>query len=94
MEVNFEQFTPFEEEEIKRNVLLTTLEQVKAWARTSSMWPLTFGLACCGIEMMAAGGSHFDLDRFGVIFRAKASRCDDCRWYGDEKNGSTFKKII
>lgn len=77
MGVNFEDFTPMEQEELKRNVLTTNLEQVKAWARSSSVWPLTFGLACCAIEMMGTGGSHYDFDRFGVIFRA-SPRQSDC----------------
>src|ERR1700731_786313 len=47
-------------------VLTTTLEQGIAWARESSMWPMTFGLACCAIEMMAAGASRYDMDRFGA----------------------------
>ncbi|MBI4714987.1 MAG: NADH-quinone oxidoreductase subunit B, partial [Nitrospirae bacterium] len=46
------------------------------WARSSSLWPMTFGLACCAIEMMATGASHHDLDRFGVIFRATPRQSD------------------
>jgi len=47
------------------------------WARSSSIWPLTFGLACCAIEMMAAGASRFDLDRFGAgAFRATPRQSD------------------
>ena len=63
-------------EELKRNVLFTTVEQIKAWARSNSMWPLTFGLACCAIEMMNAGAPHYDLDRFGVIFRPSPRHSD------------------
>ena len=40
------------------------------------MWPLTFGLACCAIEMMATGGSHYDFDRFGIFFRASPRHSD------------------
>src|ERR671913_1386187 len=47
------------------------------WARTSSLWPMTFGLACCAIEMMAAGASRFDMDRFGAgAFRATPRQAD------------------
>ena len=46
---------------------VTTTDQVFAWARKSSLWPLTFGLACCAIEMMSAYMAHHDFDRFGVI---------------------------
>ncbi len=64
------------EEEIKRNVAFVKLEELKAWSRTSSFWPLSFGLACCAIEMMGTGGAHYDFDRFGVIFRASPRHAD------------------
>ena len=76
MGLNLENITPEEQQELERNVLLTTLEQVKGWARSNSLWPLTFGLACCAIEMMGTGGSHYDFDRFGVIFRASPRQSD------------------
>jgi NADH-quinone oxidoreductase subunit B len=58
-------------------VLTTTVDSVFNWSRRSSIWPLTFGLACCAIEMMAAGASRFDLDRFGAgIFRATPRQAD------------------
>ncbi|MCI0342706.1 MAG: NADH-quinone oxidoreductase subunit B [Planctomycetales bacterium] len=46
-------------------MLLTTVEDFVNWCRRSSVWPLTFGLACCAIEMMAVGATKFDIDRFG-----------------------------
>ncbi|NCO37070.1 MAG: NADH-quinone oxidoreductase subunit B [Armatimonadetes bacterium CG_4_10_14_3_um_filter_66_18] len=46
------------------------------WGRKASMWPLTFGLACCAIEMMATGAARYDLDRFGIIFRATPRQSD------------------
>jgi NADH-quinone oxidoreductase subunit B len=76
VEVNFEAMNPKDKHTLDRNVLTTTLDQVKAWSRSNSMWPLTFGLACCAIEMMGTGGSHYDLDRFGVIFRASPRQSD------------------
>lgn len=65
-----------EMEELRRNVFFTTLEQLKAWARSNSLWPLTFGLACCAIEMMGVGSSHYDLDRFGSFFRTSPRQSD------------------
>lgn len=71
-----EGITPEEQQELERSVILTNLEQVKAWSRSNSLWPLTFGLACCAIEMMGTGGAHYDFDRFGVIFRASPRQSD------------------
>jgi NADH-quinone oxidoreductase subunit B len=57
--------------------LMTTLEKGVNWARTQSMWPATFGLACCAIEMMATGAAHNDLARFGMeVFRASPRQAD------------------
>jgi len=57
-------------------MILTTVEAALNWGRASSLWPLTFGLACCAIEMMAAFASRFDLDRMGVIPRATPRQAD------------------
>ena len=76
MDLNIENITPEEYEEMKQNVFLATLENVKAWARSNSLWPLTFGLACCAIEMMGSGASHYDLDRFGTFFRTSPRQSD------------------
>ena len=54
------------EEQLPGEFLLTRIEQIAGWARQSSMWPATFGLACCAIEMMAAGNPRHDLARFGM----------------------------
>src|SRR5881398_3170481 len=65
------------EEEVSRGVLTSTLGKAVAWARKNSMWPATFGLACCAIEMMAAGAAHYDLARWGMeIFRASPRQAD------------------
>jgi len=57
--------------------LMTTLEKSVNWARTRSMWPATFGLACCAIEMMGTGAAHNDLARFGMeVFRASPRQAD------------------
>ena len=52
------------------------LDQLISWARGGSMWPMTFGLACCAVEMMHAGASRYDLDRFGVLFRPSPRQSD------------------
>lgn len=59
------------------NVIVTSVEKVLNWARGNSLWPVTFGLACCAIEMMAAGGARFDLARFGYeVFRPSPRQAD------------------
>ena len=76
MGLNLENISPEVQQEIDRNVFVTSLDQVKAWSRSNSLWPLGFGLACCAIEMMATGGAHYDFDRFGVMFRASPRHAD------------------
>src|SRR5213082_2468065 len=64
-------------EELNHNFITGTLEDVVKWARKNSVWPATFGLACCAIEMMGAGASNFDLARFGMeVFRASPRQAD------------------
>jgi NADH-quinone oxidoreductase subunit B len=59
------------------NVLITSVDKLINWARLSSLWPMTFGLACCAIEMMATGASRYDLDRFGAgVFRPSPRQSD------------------
>lgn len=58
------------------NVIITAIDKVVNWARLSSVYPATFGLACCAIEMMAVGASHYDFDRFGVVFRGTPRQAD------------------
>lgn len=52
--------------DIKNNVLTTTLDMAVNWARKNSLWPMPFGTACCGIELMATLASRFDISRFGA----------------------------
>lgn len=64
-------------ETLDHNFVTAQLEDVVKWARTRSMWPATFGLACCAIEMMGTGGAHYDLARFGMeVFRASPRQAD------------------
>ncbi len=59
------------------NLFITSVDKVLSWARLSSLWPMAFGLACCAIEMMAAGASRYDLDRFGIgVFRPSPRQTD------------------
>ncbi len=61
----------------EQGILTTTVDTVFDWARKNSLWPLTFGLACCAIEMMATGASRFDIARFGAeVFRATPRQSD------------------
>ena len=64
-------------EGLDHNVLTGRVEDLVNWARKSSLWPATFGLACCALEMMAAGGAHYDMSRFGMeVFRASPRQAD------------------
>lgn len=56
--------------------MLTQLQTFVNWSRSGSIWPLTFGLACCAVEMMHSAMSRYDLDRFGMIFRASPRHAD------------------
>lgn len=55
---------------------ISRVDQLVNWARKGSMWPVTFGLACCAVEMMQAGASRYDFDRFGIIFRPSPRQSD------------------
>jgi NADH-quinone oxidoreductase subunit B len=64
-------------QEIPQNIILASVEKVLNFARGNSLWPVTFGLACCAIEMMAAGGARYDLSRFGYeVFRPSPRQAD------------------
>ena len=65
------------EDNLPSGILLTNLEKFVNFSRSASMWPATFGLACCAIEMMAAGGPRHDISRFGMeVFRASPRQAD------------------
>jgi NADH-quinone oxidoreductase subunit B len=64
-------------EGLNQSFLTTRLEDLVKWARRNSVWPATFGLACCAIEMMATGAAEYDLSRWGMeIFRASPRQAD------------------
>lgn len=64
-------------EEAPSGFLLTTVEDLVGYFRKGSLWPVTFGLACCAIEMMATGASRYDISRFGMeVFRASPRQAD------------------
>lgn len=59
-----------------KGFVVANLDKLVNWARTGSLWPMTFGLACCAVEMMQAAGSRYDMDRFGVVFRPSPRQSD------------------
>ena len=77
--VGIEEFQSIEEvqKDVKeKGFLLTKYDNLLTWARTGSLWPMTFGLACCGVEMMHSYMSRYDLDRYGVIPRGSPRQSD------------------
>jgi NADH-quinone oxidoreductase subunit B len=71
-------------------IVTANLDRVVGWARKNSLWPLTFGLACCAIEMIATAAARYDMARFGMeVFRPSPRQADDDRRrYGDRKMAS------
>ena len=68
---------PLLENRFEDSFVVTSLDQAIDWARASSLWPMTFGLACCAIEMIATVASRYDMDRFGAgVFRASPRQAD------------------
>jgi len=60
----------------EKGFIVANVDALVNWARTGSLWPMTFGLACCAVEMMQTAASRYDLDRFGVVFRASPRQSD------------------
>ena len=59
-----------------KGFVVAQLDKLVAWARTGSLWPMTFGLACCAVEMMHSAASRYDFDRFGIVFRPSPRQSD------------------
>ncbi|MDX2073860.1 MAG: NADH-quinone oxidoreductase subunit B family protein [Alphaproteobacteria bacterium] len=59
-----------------KGFVVANLDKVVNWARTGSLWPMTFGLACCAVEMMQAAASRYDMDRLGLVFRPSPRQSD------------------
>ncbi|MFP6726153.1 MAG: NADH-quinone oxidoreductase subunit B family protein, partial [Alphaproteobacteria bacterium] len=69
-------FADFSEDLVDKGFITTHLDKVVNWARTGSLWPMTFGLACCAVEMIHAYMPRYDLDRLGVVPRASPRQSD------------------
>ena len=64
------------EELAERGFVLARMDQLTGWAQSGSLWPMSFGLACCAVEMMHAACSRYDMDRFGMVFRPSPRQSD------------------
>ena len=71
-----ELFQSLNQEISDKGYVLTKLDQLANWAQSGSLWPMTFGLACCAVEMMHSAASRYDLDRFGLVFRPSPRQSD------------------
>ena len=64
------------EEYSDKGFVVTNFDKLANWARAGSLWPMTFGLACCAVEMMQAAASRYDMDHLGVVFRPSPRQAD------------------
>lgn len=69
-------FQSVKDEVNNKGYILTQIDKVVGWAQAGSVWPMTFGLACCAVEMMQTAASRYDLDRFGMLFRPSPRQSD------------------
>nr|CAH8851360.1 unnamed protein product [Trichobilharzia regenti] len=72
----YKPYSPFPKPQGKIDYVITRLDDLANWARKNSIYPLTFGLACCAVEMMHIAGPRYDMDRYGVVFRASPRQAD------------------
>ncbi|CAG9773976.1 unnamed protein product [Ceutorhynchus assimilis] len=75
-EEKYKPYSPFQNTSSKAEYALARLDDLLNWGRKGSLWPLTFGLACCAVEMMHIAAPRYDMDRFGVVFRASPRQAD------------------
>lgn len=61
---------------LEKGFVTTSADKLINWARTGAMWPMTFGLACCAVEMMHAAAPRYDMERFGTLFRPSPRQSD------------------
>jgi NADH dehydrogenase (ubiquinone) Fe-S protein 7 len=72
----YKPYSPFQETRSKAEYAVARLDDLVNWGRKGSLWPLTFGLACCAVEMMHIAAPRYDMDRFGIVFRASPRQVD------------------
>jgi len=79
----------------EKGFILTQVDKLVNWTRTGSLWPVTFGLACCAVEMIHCACSRYDLDRFGVVFRPSPRQADVILVAGTltNKMAPAFRKV-
>jgi NADH-quinone oxidoreductase subunit B len=66
----------FQDHMDKEGFLVTQIDKLVTWAQSGSLWPMSFGLACCAVEMMQTAASRYDLDKYGVVFRPSPRQSD------------------
>uniref|UniRef100_A0A6M2DS32 Probable NADH dehydrogenase [ubiquinone] iron-sulfur protein 7, mitochondrial n=1 Tax=Xenopsylla cheopis TaxID=163159 RepID=A0A6M2DS32_XENCH len=69
-------YSPFQDTKSWGEYTLARLDDVLNWGRKNSLWPMTFGLACCAVEMMHMAAPRYDMDRYGIVFRASPRQSD------------------
>ncbi|XP_017777433.1 PREDICTED: NADH-quinone oxidoreductase subunit B 2-like [Nicrophorus vespilloides] len=72
----YKPYSPFQKTSNMAEYTMARLDDLLNWGRKSSMWPMTFGLACCAVEMMHIAAPRYDMDRYGVVFRASPRQAD------------------